>query len=1165
MKTLLPLFFFNLFTLLAASAGSSVEITDLMVEYQSEALGIDVQKPRFSWKMYDPNHSRGQKQTAYRIQVWDEDGVAIWDSGKVNSEVSLNIVYAGKPLQPEKHYAWQVEVWDTTAASYTSKSWFETALLSSSIASWEGAKWIGAGDTMVFYPDYLPVFKLSYKIKTKSKAAFVYGADDPRLMNPYKNLYQIKSDPGESYIAIELDITPISKGKNAVLRVFRAGYHPDDNPEIPFKIFEIPQKFINKSNFLDAHALFLSSNLGITQIFIKSESSENKIADFTINPLGAGGDFIAFPVVGSIGFKVPKKTDASFSDLTISHFRSPSNPIFSESVNELNFRDTFSETPGLKLKNGTFSIKAGKEGFFNVAKPKGSAMPMLRTTFPTKKSTVKKARLYATARGVYDVYLNGKRVNEAYFNPGSSQYNKTHFYQTFDVTSLISSGENALGAILGEGWWSGAATFSGENWNFFGDRQSFLAKLVITYEDGSSETIVTKPDTWQYYDQGPLRYGSFFQGEVYNALEQQAIEGWSTPDFNPKDWKKAKEQKLSSQSGPVWENEDYALLSQLEDPVKKLTELQAIGVEEIRPGVFIYDMGQNMVGVPHINLPEMNPGKTIMLRYAEVKYPDLPEYKGMIGMLMLENIRAAMAQDIYITKGQNDLIAPRFTFHGFRYLEITGLDKPLPLEKVKATVLSSIDALDSYYETSNPKVNKLWENITWSTYGNFLSLPTDCPQRNERLGWSGDISVFAKTASYLSNMPQFLRKHMFAMRDVQDQNGRFPDVAPTGYGFGGLLWGSAGITVAWESYLQYHDLRLLEEHYDAMKNYIRFVQKNYIDPQSNLIVQNRAWSDLGDWLAPEQSKNDKSLLWEAYFLYDLSLMQKIAAVLDKEEDQQGFNQLYDERFNLFNAVYIDPGSKETIHSSFTGKEGTVINTQTSYVLPLSFNAVKESYKSDFIANFVKSIQNESLTDEGKTAPPFSLMTGFIGTAWVNDALSDAGHTDMAYTLLQQTSYPSWLYPIEQGATTIWERLNSYTKEDGFGGNNRMNSFNHYSFGAVGAWMYTHSLGIQRDEEHPGFQHFILQPKPDPTGQMTYAKGFYNSMYGKIESDWAHSDKGTKYAFTIPANTSATLKIKGNKDSVHFSDKTGVTYIGNTSGNEVYELGSGSYEVLVTDN
>lgn len=375
---------------------------------------------------------------------------------------------------------------------------------------------------------------------------------------------------------------------------------------------------------------------------------------------------------------------------------------------------------------------------------------MLRIVFTSSWQTVRKARLYVTARGIYDIYLNGKRMGEDYFNPGLTQYNKAHVYQTYDVTEYIEYGKNALGAVLAEGWWSGGATFMGYNWNFFGDRQSLLAKLVITYDDGKEETVVTDPATWQYYDKGPVKYGSFFQGEVYDATREEQVEGWATASYIATGWKPACEIPLKGTVSevpgdgmpPVNDYSAYTLTAQTGQTVKAIRELTAIGVEEIRPGVFIYDMGQNMVGVPKIYLSGRKPGEKVKLRYAEVKYPDLPEYNGRVGMVMMENIRAAMAQDIYITKGGNEIIHPRFTFHGYRYVEITGIDKPLPVGDVKGTVLSSIHEITSHYETSNSKVNKLWENIMWSASGNFLSIPTDCPQRNERLGWSGDISVF---------------------------------------------------------------------------------------------------------------------------------------------------------------------------------------------------------------------------------------------------------------------------------------------------------------------------------------------------------------------------------------------------------------------------------------
>lgn len=261
---------------------------------------------------------------------------------------------------------------------------------------------------------------------------------------------------------------------------------------------------------------------------------------------------------------------------------------------------------------------------------------------------------------------------------------------------------------------------------------------------------------------------------------------------------------------------------------------------------------------------------------------------------MLENIRAAMAQDKYITKGGNETYSPRFTYHGYRFVEITGIDKALPVENVKGIVLSSIDRLDSHYETSNEKVNKLWNNIVWSTYANFLSIPTDCPQRNERLGWAGDISVFSRTSTYLADVPQFLRRYLRAMRDVQREDGRFPDVAPIGCGFGGLLWGSAGITVPWEIYQQYGDKVVLSEHYDAMCRYIDYIFEKNIDPGTNLLVQEKVWGNLGDWLGPEDNKNDKTLMWEAYFIYDLEIMSKVAAILGKTADAEKYGKLHDE-------------------------------------------------------------------------------------------------------------------------------------------------------------------------------------------------------------------------------------------------------------------------------
>lgn len=1138
-----------------------VSISNLKTEYATTPLGIDVAQPRFSWQMQ--TRANGYAQSAYQILVRNEQGMVAWNSGKVNSKTALNIVYAGERLKPATRYHWQITVWDQRSKKHTASSWFETGLMDADPngSGWSGAQWIGTdAKHLPLYAQYLPVFKLNFSLQLDertgaTRAGFIYGANDPRLMDRNKNLYQLASAKDSSYLMIELDIAGALNQGQAVLNIYRVGYAPGDRKDKPFKTFTIPSSLLNPAQQYNKHTVYLSSNLGDTQLYFNGLKASNLLGRINLNPLGQGGDFIAFPVLGDMGVNLPAGQKARFSDVEIRNYRSPSNVLFSETQckPEIYKRIFSNQTPGITVGN-----------------PSQNAMPMLRTTFQTAKSDIKKARLYITSRGIYEVSLNGKRIGRDYLNPGLTQYNKTHLYQTYDVTDELLPGKNALGAILAEGWWSGAATYMGEFWNFFGDRQSLLAKLVIEYANGTKEMVVTNPAAWKYCTEGALVYGSLFQGEVYDARKEMLTHGWDKPEYDATWWKDAVTVPLagnisldeSNKGANMPMTADFSkvsLIGQYGPPVRKIREITAKSLEQVRPGVYVYDMGQNIAGVPKITLSGLTPGTALSLRFAEVKYPDLPEYKTHTGMIMLENIRAAMAQEIYVAKGGQESINPRFSYHGYRYVEITGLPSPLPLSAVRAEVLSSIQELDSKYETSSVEVNTLWENITWSTLANFMSIPTDCPQRNERLGWSGDISVFARTATYLSNVPQFLRRHMQAMRDTQREDGRFADVAPLGGGFGGVLWGSAGITVAWESYQQYGDRELLREHYGAMRKYIDYLVTE-IDPKTGVLEdKNRSqWGSLGDWLSPEYDKTEKSLLWEAYFIYDIKLLAKIARILNKADEVTWLNELANKRTAFFHDTYLDPASKKT---AFRGK---IVDTQASYVLPLQFNILNDECRMAATNHLVAAIQRKNVADDGTICPPYSLMTGFIGTAGINKVLSSQGESEVAYRLLQQRSYPSWLYSVDQGATTIWERLNSYTKDNGFGGNNRMNSFNHYSFGAVGSWMYEHSLGIQRDETEPGFQHYILNPEPDSTGKMRYARGHYQSMYGKIESGWLIGDKSTTYEFSVPANTSATLFLKAKKagDISGFKNSPGVIYSGMVNGKHCLKLLSGHYKFNV---
>ncbi|MBA4849437.1 family 78 glycoside hydrolase catalytic domain [Emticicia sp. BO119] len=1179
-----------------------ISLEKLQVDYQSNPLGIDVGIPHFSWQMKALDTRRGYFQTAYQIVVTNTQNKIVWDSKKINSSISHGIVYAGTPLEATTRYTWRLTVWNNFDEVVSKTAWFETGLVSTDISAWSGAQWIGGStDDLVLYAHALSVFKFEYGIQldknsNSTKAAFVFGGNDARLMNKDLNLMGVEAQRNKNYIKLELDISGVSDLSDglAKLNIYRVGYDKTDSEEKAFKSLDIPQTVINQTNKYDKHHILAECNFGLFDFYI---DGKNKITEKTneppspfgnnginLNPVGKGNNYISFPMLADIGFQTNTNQIAYFSDLIIRNYRLPSNPLFTENLTINSYNGVF-RSDKLSVVNNQYKIHSGA---LILADPSRNAAPMLRSTFVTPSKTISRARLYVTARGIYEMHLNGKRIGNDYFNPGLTQYNKHQMYQTYDVTKYIQEGKtNALGAWLSEGWWSGNITYSGENWNFFGDRQSLLCKLEIIYADGTKQTITSNTNDWKLFTEGPIRYGSFFQGEFYDATKEKTIEGWSTAIYDDKNWKRTVEVPLdgtayidknpdpTGRRTPVNYN-NLKITGQLGENPGIVMTLTAKSVEEVRPKVFVYDMGQNMVGFPQIKIRNGKKGQLITLRYAEVKYPDLPDYKGNEGMIMMENIRAALTTDTYLLKGGDETIQPRFTFHGYRYLEITGINTAIPIYEVKGMVVSSITGLSSNYSTSNDLVNKLWQNITWSLRSNFLSIPTDTPARNERMGWSGDISVFSRSATYLTDADVFLRRHMLAMRDIQPESGRFTDVAPVGGGFGGTLWGSAGIVVPWETYQQYGDIKILEENYDAMNHYMIFL-KTKLNEQGILNE-----GPLGDWLSPEGNRNDNTLFWMAHYAYDLEIMAKTARLLGKTSEAAEFMVSHNAVKKHFNEVYIDKGSFKTIKSGvktgFMGPpnernanqpsdKGQVIDTQASYAIPLALGIFNEANKTYAIGHLNESISRSNKDDSGVDRPPYSLMTGFIGTASIMQALSENNQSATAYRLLQQNSYPSWLYSVVNGATSIWERLNSYTVENGFGGNNSMNSFNHYSFGAVAAWMYNYSLGIQRSPDIAGFKQFVLKPIPDPDKKMKWAKGYYDSVYGRISSEWKTEIGKWTYKTTIPANTTATLYLPAN--ALNKISETGKTLIQNRrinyeNGEARIILNSGNYTFEIKD-
>lgn len=954
-----------------------------------------------------------------------------------------------------------------------------------------GAEWISVDSgSLPIYADYLPVFRLSFNLDLEpgNAASLLFGLDDPRLMDRNMNIYGLENKPGESYIRLEIETGDVAQSKNSdgrglavdSVRLYRVGYHPNDDPKKPVASFPVTN-LKHKNDKIE-----IAENLGHTEIFVNGE----KVGYVGINPVGNGGDYLAFPVLAGIGVEIPEGSKGAISEIIVNNFREPRNEV--------------ARIDGIYDKTQTLNFPV-------------RSMPEMRTTIslnPAKQ--VSKATVNATARGIYDLFVNGERVNDEYYLPGSTQYNKTHLYHTFDITDHLKSGENEVRVQLGEGWWSGPTTFVGENWNFYGDRQSFLGEITVNYTDGSSERFVTSPDSWEYSVDGPVVVGSFFQGEIFDARKADGGLGFKVDGLGFRVEGLEKDKELGNKAGEgesVWrkavvlpEKESLApvaggwdnveMLPSFGDRVLPVDTLTALSVSEPRPGVYLYDMGQNMAAVPYITFNGLKPGQEVTIRHGEVLYPDMPQYEPNVGMVMTENLRAAVCRDKYIAYGVGtETFSPRHTLHGYRYLEVTGIDSALPVEAVKSIPVSSVHAFNAHFECSDSLVNRLWENIKWSTLSNFISIPTDCPQRNERLGWMGDISVYSPTATKIADVSALLRQYLRTIRDCQEENGRFPDVAPTGFGFGGFLWGSAGITVPWEYYCQYGDKDVLNEHYPAMQRYIDYVLRETIEPSTDVLVQNRAWGDLGDWLSPEYEKTDKSLLWECYLIYDLTIMADVARILGYDEDVARYDALVSERKKFFADTYVDPATEKTRWSAFDGtRKGSVVDTQSSYALPLAIGIYDTPL---FRENFVATIERENRADDGTMCPPYSLMTGFIGTAWVLEALSNIDRDDLAYAMLTSTNYPSWLYPVTQGATTVWERLNSYTHKDGFGSNNSMNSFNHYSFGAVGNWLLTRCLGIKISPDG----EVTVDPTPDPTGRITYARGWLDTPKGRIESSW----------------------------------------------------------------
>jgi alpha-L-rhamnosidase len=705
--------------------------------------------------------------------------------------------------------------------------------------------------------------------------------------------------------------------------------------------------------------------------------------------------------------------------------------------------------------------------------------PLLRRAFNVR-GPVATARLYVTSLGVYEAQLNGTVVGDHVLAPGWTSYNHRLRYQTFDVTSLLRPGTNAIGALLGDGWYRGRLGWGGGHRNVYGDRLALLAQLEITYDDGTTEQVVTD-ETWRAAT-GPIRASDLYDGEIYDARQERP--GWSEPGYDDTGWSPVRQV----------EHDRATLFAPLGPPVRRTQLVPPVAITTSPSGKSIVDFGQNLVG--WIRLTVDGPaGQTITLRHAEVLEN---------GELCTRPLRHAKATDQYTLRGGGpETWEPRFTFHGFRYAEVTGWPGELRPDQLAAVVCHSDLERTGWFECSEPLVNRLHENVVWGMRGNFLDVPTDCPQRDERLGWTGDIDVFSPTATFLYGTAGFLGSWLADLAADQEPSGVVPFVVPRMSADplpATAAWGDAAVVVPWVLYERFGDPEILATQFASMRA--------WVDCLAERTSPRRLWEggfQFGDWLDPNappdrpgDARTDRYLLATAYFARSAELLGRAAAVLGRPEDAERYGALAAEVRTAFNREYVTPAGR------------LMSDATTAYALALQFGLLPTDEQRAHAGRRLAALVEES---------GYRISTGFVGTPLICDALVAAGSLDAAYRLLLQRACPSWLYPVTMGATTIWERWDSLLP-DGTVNPGEMTSFNHYAFGAVADWLHRTVAGLA--PAAPGYRRLAIQPRPG--GGLTFARARHVTPYGPAEVAWKIEGDQFVLDVVVPPNTTAVVTL-----------------------------------------
>ena len=735
-----------------------------------------------------------------------------------------------------------------------------------------------------------------------------------------------------------------------------------------------------------------------------------------------------------------------------------------------------------------------------------------RKEFSTNKK-IKSAQIYVTSKGLYQLFLNGQKVGDELFTPGWTSYNKRIQYQTYDITSMLQS-KNSLGAILGDGWYRGTIGWSGQR-DYYGEKLALLVQLQVNYTDGTYETICSD-SSWRVMNSGPIRGSSIYNGEIYDARLE--ITSWDKPGFNDSKWENA---------SAISPSNDILIASQ-GVPVRAIREIKPIKMLTTPKGEIVYDMGQNMVGWVRLKV-QGKKGDKVILKFAEILDRD--------GNFYTSNLRSAKSTDTYILKGESEEVyEPHFTFHGFRFVQLEEFPGKPTLDNITGIVIHSDMPQTGTFVCSDSLINQLQHNIQWGQRGNFLDVPTDCPQRDERLGWTGDAQVFSMTASFNFNVAAFYTKWMKDVSADQLPNGIVPHVIPDVLkGEGGYTaWADVALIVPWTMYRIYGDKRILEEQYSSMKSWVEYMK--------NRAGEDNLWTEdphFGDWLAFASTRSDytgatteKDLIATAYYCYSTRLLSKIAGIIGNNVDAAEYTELAKNIKEAFVVEFITPNGRLVSH------------TQTAYALALSFDLLPKDLKENAANYFAEDVKEFK-----------HLTTGFVGTPLLCSTLSTIGRDDLAFMLLMRKKYPSWLYPVTQGATTIWERWDG-KKPDGTFQDIGMNSFNHYAYGAIGEWLYSHVAGISIDPENPGYKHILFSPHVG--GGLTNANAEFMSIYGKVNSAWKINGDNFVYEVLIPANTTASVTLPATQTRQVVTEEELKSKLVQEGNNVTIILGSGNY-------